>query len=73
MNICVWVSVPGMLVWEKISELLLTFFWIRNAHIVERQEILENIWFMFLLAPATAGHLVMLCLGVYDPQGEKKF
>lgn len=48
------------------------FFLIRNAHIVERQEILEKIWFMFLLAPATAGHLVMLCLGVYDPQGGKE-
>lgn len=51
----------------------LFFFLIRNAYIVERQEILENIWFMFLLAPVTAGHLVIRCLGAYDPQGRKKF
>lgn len=27
---------------------------------------------MVLLALAMAGHLVMLCLGVYDPQGGKE-
>lgn len=55
-----------------MSKLFLIFL-IRSVRIVERQEILENIWFMFLLAPAMAGHLVMLCLGVYYLQGEKKF
>lgn len=36
-----------------------------NVHIVEIREILENLGFIFLLVLATAGHLVMLCLGFY--------
>ena len=45
--------------------IILFFFVIRNVHIVEIREIIENLGFIYLLVLATAGRLLMLCLGFY--------
>lgn len=53
----------------RTDKLVIFFFFcvcvIMNVHIVEIREILENLGFIFLLVLATAGRLVMLCLGFY--------
>lgn len=57
---------------RRDKRVIFFFFQIRIVHIAEIRRILENLRFIFLLAPATSGCVVMLCLVAYGLQGRKK-